>query len=369
MPVLILTMGGDSHAAPVAHVLRMLGEPSTLHVKSSEIGAGGLSFYVGDTIEASVNGASAAPGGDQTVWNRRNPIDLLRPDNVHPADVRFLSESISYCLDAVRVHLDRCFSVNPVAASRLLSNKVNQLIAAKESGLAVPRTLISSDPARVRAFVKSANVTCVKSLIPVVWFDKEKIRASFTSILEESRLKDDEICLAPAIYQEFINKIFDVRVTVFGNYMVSTRIDLFDGRAAIDWRVDLSYLRRLSTLELPQVVRNSIKKLMSLLGIRFGSFDFVVDKEGAWTFIEVNEAGQFLWQEEFCPEVVLLEPFARFLVQRSDDFTWDPAAADPAFRLERVDRELATSADLTALLRKEAGPASAFGGIDECQHA
>jgi hypothetical protein len=38
--------------------------------------------------------------------------------------------------------------------------------------------------------------------------------------------------------------------------------------------------------------------VMAHLGITYGAFDFVVDEDGGWTFLEVNSMGQYLWLEQ-----------------------------------------------------------------------
>jgi hypothetical protein len=39
----------------------------------------------------------------------------------------------------------------------------------------------------------------------------------------------------------------------------------------------------------------------------------VVDREGVWWFLEVNQAGQFLWIDDLQPDYGVYEPMLRFL--------------------------------------------------------
>jgi len=52
---------------------------------------------------------------------------------------------------------------------------------------------------------------------------------------------------------------------------------------------------------------------MDSLGICFGAFDLILDPNGDFIFLEVNEAGQFLWIEEICPDFLVLAAFSAFL--------------------------------------------------------
>jgi hypothetical protein len=65
---------------------------------------------------------------------------------------------------------------------------------------------------------------------------------------------------------------------------------------------------------------------MQRLGIVFGCFDFVVTPDGKDVFLEVNQAGQFLFIEEYCG-LRLLDAFSEFLLQGRADFVWDEARA------------------------------------------
>jgi len=54
---------------------------------------------------------------------------------------------------------------------------------------------------------------------------------------------------------------------------------------------------------------------MKDLGIVFGCFDLIVTPAGDYVFLELNEAGAFLWIEEQLPELHLADAFCEFLCQ------------------------------------------------------
>jgi len=37
---------------------------------------------------------------------------------------------------------------------------------------------------------------------------------------------------------------------------------------------------------------------MNIMGLRYGAFDFIVDKSGDYFFLECNPSGQWLWLEK-----------------------------------------------------------------------
>jgi hypothetical protein len=63
---------------------------------------------------------------------------------------------------------------------------------------------------------------------------------------------------------------------------------------------------------------------MRRLGIVFGCFDIVVTPAGEHVFLEVNEMGQFLFVEHYAG-IPLLDAFSSFLIDGSQDFSWDEA--------------------------------------------
>ena len=55
--------------------------------------------------------------------------------------------------------------------------------------------------------------------------------------------------------------------------------------------------------------------MMSRLGLVTASFDIAIDDEGEYVFLELNQAGQFLWMEDVTP---VAEIFARFLIEKGN---------------------------------------------------
>ena len=58
------------------------------------------------------------------------------------------------------------------------------------------------------------------------------------------------------------------------------------------------------------------------LGIAFGCIDMILTPEGEYVFLEVNEQGQFLFLEQLCPDLPMLDIFIQFLTQQRLNFCW-----------------------------------------------
>jgi glutathione synthase/RimK-type ligase-like ATP-grasp enzyme len=99
------------------------------------------------------------------------------------------------------------------------------------------------------------------------------------------------------IFQEWVPKKYEVRVTVVDGRFFAARIDAMPEAAYVDWRSDyhsISY----SVMEIPDVVQSRVRTLLDSLGLRFGALDFVVDRHDQWWFLECNLAGQWLWLQD-----------------------------------------------------------------------
>ena len=337
--ILILTTARDFHAAAVGTALELLGAHALTYCQSSVVGAGDLTVELGAGREHFRMGTERHAFADiGSVWNRRHPRDFVYPATVHPADKDHIHSAYTGFLRGLGECLTSKFAVNPTAAVMAHANKINQLRVAAHCGLAIPRTIISNCFEDIAAFEGVVGGICVKPLMVYSWLDGQTSYNTYTTRL--GRVADDlrpSIELSPMIYQEYVTKAFEARVTIFGSVCVATRIGSQDtAEGAIDWRTTHEYTQHLRTIAAPDQTVSACRKLLNALGLRFGTFDFAVRETGEWVFLEVNQAGQFLWQEEYCPDTPLLEPFARYLQSASDDFNWDPKQASKVLSLASV---------------------------------
>ena len=100
--------------------------------------------------------------------------------------------------------------------------------------------------------------------------------------------------------QEFIDKAYELRITVAGSSAFAVKIDLqANPLTAVDWRnptfiTNINY----SIVDINDALAEFCLKMAKKLGLQFGAFDFAVDKDGRIIFLEVNPNGQWYWIEE-----------------------------------------------------------------------
>jgi len=238
-------------------------------------------------------------GDVKAIWYRR-PIAPVPDDAVTDPGVRKFA--IDECYDFLRglwYSLD-CLWVSHPDAIRRAEHKIVQLGAAANCGLLIPETLVSNSPEDAQAFVDKFSGRIVAKALYAGFLEAEGeprfIYATQPSPESLEHLHD--VSLAPCIFQERIDKVADIRVTVVGERTFAVRIDTAGLPAGVpDWRAssveDLSH----SPYSLPVEIEARCVELTRALGLRFGAIDLAIDHEGSHVFFEINANGQWAWLE------------------------------------------------------------------------
>lgn len=328
---LIVTQPFDVHAIFVSAVLDQLDHRNEVVISDSILRDGGFSFSLGEEQRLIVRDQDidVRLTDITSLWNRRRLVTPYPPEDAAPVDMPFLESAAFTFSKSIHTLSEECFAVNSSTGVMRSSDKARQLRSARRHGLKVPDTIISNDYDRVAEFAARHGKICVKAFHNANWRNEEGLFAAFTAIIDDIAVHDRRsIEIAPMIYQEFIPKAFELRVTIFGNYCGASKINSTrSDDDQLDWRMGKAVFHELEDYALPDEVFQKLRMIMSDLGIRFGSFDLAYNSDMGWVFFEVNESGQFLWQEQYCPDTILLEPFSRFLVSEDDDFTFDRSTA------------------------------------------
>lgn len=272
------------------------------------------------------------------VWRRR-PAKPKLNDLVHPLDLKNAMHENMSLYDAFwKTIAPGMFWVNPPSTHPQISCKLTQLKVASRLGFRVPETVVSNNPDDIVQFIKSYSSGDViyKPMFPVMWTNEDTMRLTYTKpILLEDLPTASVLRLTPGIYQRRIEKAYELRVTCMGHTAIAAKLysqEHEQGRN--DWRSVPATELVMEPYSLPDDIANKCFALMLKFGIVFGCFDFIVTPEGEYVFLEVNEQGQFLWQEQHHPEIKLLDPFVKFLISRSPNFVWnskEPSVSMPEF--------------------------------------
>lgn len=353
--ILIQTVGRDLPALMVAAAIEQLGGHPIVNPQTRILGDPRFSLRLG--VKNSISSEEGELSNVRSVWNRRFPSKIDMPADTHPADVSFLDQNARLFLKALGAAFDGAMHVNPLAAKLVTADKLSQLRSARRAGLQTPETLVTADPVQVRRFASEYGPICTKPFSSGVWRspDHDELLFTTTGVLTEGHLRDDDaIGMVPAIYQPYVEKAYEVRMTVFGRYCAALKIcSQATPSTVTDWRIDLAYLKSLEPITPPNTLLEKCYRAMDALNLRFGVFDFIVTPGGDWVFLEINEAGQFLWQEQYCDQCWVIEPFARFLMEAKKDFTWNSAERSDAISPAAMNTAVRDSPEWSAILSEQ----------------
>jgi glutathione synthase/RimK-type ligase-like ATP-grasp enzyme len=233
-------------------------------------------------------------GAVRTIWYRR-PSNIVGPPDGDWAP----AESASTIAGAL--YGTDCLWINRPDRDLTAGFKVYQLHLARRLGLHTPRSVVTNAPARVRDLADSDERLVFKLLHgALVQPDGGPATVLTTPVTREHVDRMAHVRHSPCLFQEHVDKTCEMRVTVVGRTVFPVTIDsqrLTD--TAVDWRASGPDSPPYGEFrDVPPDVLVAIDAMMRGLGIVYGAFDFIVDRQGRWVFLEVNSMGQYLWLEE-----------------------------------------------------------------------
>ena len=182
---------------------------------------------------------------------------------------------------------------NPYAIQRA-ENKMLQLQIAKECGVAIPETLVTTNEGEAWAFLRQHERIIVKPVAKeIVWEDDETPLMFFTSRIrfgDEVHFKGLDRC--PVILQNELQRQCDLRVAVVDNQVFAASIiPKGPARGIVDWRTCGVDSLDIGSHDLPKKVQDQCIAIIKNLGIRFGALDLILGTDGQYYFLENNATG------------------------------------------------------------------------------
>ena len=178
--------------------------------------------------------------------------------------------------------------------------KTRQFRIAKETGFNIPKTLISNDRNSIASFINSNSESVIKLSTQPAFFKDDDIYFIYTNKITILELSDYDKCLnSPMIFQEYIEKQYEVRYTfVNGNHFVCKIDSQVSEISKTDWRrYDIQNTPYVA-IEPPKNILEKVNQFMKAFNLNYGALDFIVDKDNKWWFLEVNPVGQYGWIEQ-----------------------------------------------------------------------
>ena len=304
--IVVITRPGDRHGVHVIELLKKRGV-SVLTLEYGEFpGRIHLNFKISQgnrMLELELLDGRHVNAREITsvLYRRRN--QPIAADNISdPAIREYIEREPWNFMDALPTMIPCRWVSNPDAIE-VASRKPYQLSIAAELGFRVPDSLVGNSPTAAKdfAFRAKGSIAAKALWTPGIRTSDDKGVTLFTRRLSPETViaHAESIANCPTILQEYIEKAFELRITIVGWEVFACAIySQATDKTKEDWRrYDLANTPH-KAFTLPDDVRERCARLVHRLGLSFGCIDMIVTPDSEYVFLEINPNGQWLWIEQ-----------------------------------------------------------------------
>lgn len=244
-----------------------------------------------------------------SIWFRRTKIPKI--ENVKPEVELYLAHEYDAFLKNLFAILDSKWLSNPFFVYKA-ENKLLQLKEASKIGFKIPNTVITNSKSKLKKFYSDNNgEIIIKPLSQSRIYSNNVGSFIFSNLLKEQHYSDlESFDLTPCIYQQYIKKKHELRITVVGEEVFAAAVNSQDfEETKIDWRRENLEFYKTS---IPKHIEVKCIEIVKKLGLHFGAIDLILDKDDNYVFLEVNPNGQWAWIESQT-ELPISEAIIKFL--------------------------------------------------------
>ncbi|THF51577.1 grasp-with-spasm system ATP-grasp peptide maturase [Flavobacterium supellecticarium] len=214
---------------------------------------------------------------------------------VETYDKYLQKESTTYVNGIFSVFKDKLWIPKPSKARGNI-NKLDVLLRAKDIGMKIPNTIVTSSKKEVALFLKANGSIITKPIYEANCFDyKGESAPMYTKEVSENDVKAFPQLFFPSLFQKKIDKQFEIRTFIHRNKVYSMAMfSQNDVQTSIDFR-NYNWVKpnRYVPFKLPQKEEEKLLKLLNDLDLNTGSIDLIYDDKGNYVFLEINPVGQF----------------------------------------------------------------------------
>lgn len=257
-----------------------------------------------------------------SVWTRKISDFAFPGEEEYSAQEKaYAQEETQHVLNGLLYSLD-CYWMNHPLAVRAALWKGEQAMRASKMGFKIPPSLITNRPESVLRFKEAVQGDVVLKSLSTPSLAAEKVAVEDqvaqglpTTIITDEMLDNVEsVREIPCYFQGYIDKAFELRVTVIGHSVFAAKID---SQASELTKVDLrDYSAEIAyeAYTLPPEIEARCRDFVHSYQLQYGAMDIIVTPEGEFVFLENNPAGQFLFVEQLVPEFAMIDTLADCLI-------------------------------------------------------
>lgn len=235
--------------------------------------------------------------GVNSIWLRHTDPGGALPEHIRPDLADAIRQQAAATLSTL-MEASGLPVFDPPNVLARAPEKPRQLAIARALGLRTPRTLVTNDIAALRDFAASCGQGVISKMVESVRVhalaDGAEIGGFTRAVTEDDLVEEASLALCPMVFQEKVEKVRDLRVTVVGDRLFCAAVRAGD---VLDWRSDPALIAGFRPTELPPEVARAVLAYCDRIGVQLAGFDFVEDARGELTFIEANTLSFFHFVE------------------------------------------------------------------------
>lgn len=246
------------------------------------------------TVDKNLNFTFDGEANFKSVWFRRTKLPIINNQSVN--DRIYLLNEYEALLKNLFFTIKAKWVSDPYSIYQA-ENKLYQLKIASNLGFKIPNTLVTNSKEELKKFyIENSKNVILKPLSQSKINYENETEFIFTNVLKEEHIdKIEDYDLTPCIYQEKIEKLIELRVTVVGQNVFSAGVNSQTRESTkTDWRKEkLEFFIE----DIPVEIKEKCILLVKNLNLKFGAIDLIKDKNGNYIFLEINPNGQWAWIE------------------------------------------------------------------------
>jgi glutathione synthase/RimK-type ligase-like ATP-grasp enzyme len=272
----------------------------------------GYTFKLGKTTKFSINNINNI----DSVWFRRTKLPEINTSS--DSEKLFILNDYDTLLSNIYNLIESDKWMSKPKNVYNAENKLLQLRIAKEIDFITPETIVTSSKEDLNQFLKEHNnQVIIKPINQGRINETEGFKNIFTNILSLEHINNlDKYDLTPSIFQSYIEKEYEIRVTVVDGKVFSAKVESQQNeKTKIDWRKEKL---KFTEYKLPDDISEKCLSLVKILDLNFGAIDLIKSKKGEYVFLEINPNGQWAWIE-FDTNLKISEAIISFLTHNKYD--------------------------------------------------
>lgn len=257
--------------------------------------------------------------GITSVWYRRPSLPIPSTKIGDPAAYEF-AQAESQALFGGLWRCLECFWVSHPDALQKAEFKLYQLQTARNLGFSIPSTIVTNSIEEAQAFYDGHQGEIIYKPLRRGRLNRvDGVSLIFTNPVGADEARHfNSVKAAPSLFQTYIPKKFEVRVTVIGEQVFAVAIYSQNSpESRHDWRRGTTAALVHALHRLPDDVEAKCRELVQSMSLAFGAIDLILTPDGRYIFLEINPNGQWAWLQQLLPDLPLRERLAD-LLQRGE---------------------------------------------------